>query len=221
MIVSYKFVFSDGTEKLIEVLLDRGPPSAALTRPAWTALGFRQCPNCPLKPEQVSHCPAALDLAPTIIAFAEIISHDRAQVVVETPERVVGKECQVQTALQSVVALIMATSGCPILGRMRGLAYTHLPFATMDESMFRVLGGYLLRQLLLHRNGGEADWELEGLKAHYADLEILNRAFKSRVDAASEQDSTINAVAALGVLSMGIGFSIDDQLPELARLGVG
>ena len=221
MIVTYKFLFEEGVEHRIEVNLDRAPQPPEQAQPDWTGLAFRQCPNCPLKPEQHRHCPAAVDLAPTITAFAQIISHETAHVVVETPERVVGKACQVQTALQSVVALIMATSGCPILGRMRGLAYTHLPFANMDESMFRVLGAYLLRQLLVHRQGGEADWELEGLKAHYADLEILNRAFKGRVDAASSQDSTINAVAALGVLSMGIGFSIDDQLPELARLGVG
>ncbi|HVT37301.1 MAG TPA: hypothetical protein VHE37_17075 [Nevskiaceae bacterium] len=219
MKVSYKFVFGDGSEHRIEVDLERAPPSG-VAQPQWTQLAFRQCPNCPLKPEQQAHCPAAVDLAPTVQAFAHIISHHEAQVVVETPERVVGKACQVQTALQSVAALIMATSACPILGRMRGLAYTHLPFATLEESMFRVLGSYLLRQLLIHRNGGEPDWELEGLKAHYADLEILNRAFKARIDAAAEQDAAINAVSALGVLSMGIGFSIDDQLPELARLAV-
>jgi hypothetical protein len=112
----------------------------------------------------------------------------------------------------------MPGAGCAILGKMRGLAYTHVPFATIDETLFRTLGAYLLRQLIEARRGGTPDWELKKLRDYYVELEILNHSFKKRIDAAAEQDATINAVSALGVLSTGVGFSIDDQLADLERL---
>lgn len=223
MIVNYKFVLRDGSEHVINVDVeraDRAPVAPAITPPEWTRLGYRQCHNCPLNATEHERCPPAQDLAPVIGAFARIISHAQAQVVVETPERVSGKDCQVQQALSSVVALIMATSACPILGRMRGLARTHLPFSTIDETLFRIAGAYLIKQLIEQRRGGEPDWELRKLREHYVELEILNHAFTQRVKAAAQEDSTLNAVSALGVLSMGIGFTLDDQLADLERLTI-
>lgn len=218
--IHYKFLLRDGSEQVITVDLDRAtaPLAAPADAPDWTALEFRKCLNCPLKVEDSPRCPAALDLAPTISAFAKIISHETAEVVVHTPQRVVGKQCQVQDALSSVVALIMATSACPILGKLRGLARTHLPFSTIDETLFRALGAYLIQQLIEARKGGTPDWELKKLRAHYVELEILNHSFKKRIDAAAQEDATINAVSALGVLSTGVGFSIDDQLTDLEPL---
>ena len=122
MIIKYKFVLKDGSQHVIEVDLDRASREPELapdapTPPDWTALEFRKCMNCPLKPELSPRCPTALDLAPTVSAFARIISHERAEVIVETPQRVVGKQCQVQDALSSVVALIMASRGVLDLAR--------------------------------------------------------------------------------------------------------
>lgn len=221
MKITYQFALADGSRHRFEVDSDRPAAAADARLPAWTALAHRQCPHCPLQPVPGALCPAAADLAPAIASFAKVISYERAQVTVETPERTVAKECQVQLALSSLVALIMATSACPILARMRGLALTHLPFATMEETLFRVVGAYLVRQLLIHRQGGNPDLALDGLKAHYADLEILNRSFKTRITTAASKDSTLNAVAALGALSMGVGMFIDDSmLGELSRFAV-
>jgi hypothetical protein len=226
--ISYQFNFADGAALRIDVDVLRnasggvdpeqgGGPAA----PEWTRLDFRQCPNCPLSAAAHSHCPAARDLAPTISAFAKIISYHEARVEVVMPERTVSRECQVQDALSSLVGLIMATSACPVLGRMRGLARTHLPFATLEETLLRTVGAYLARQLLLHKQGLQPDWDLAGLKAHYTDLEVLNRAFKRRINAAAQQDATLNAVSAWGIVSSGVGFSIDDHLADLEPLVFG
>lgn len=221
MKITYQFAMADGTNHEFTVDLDRkGQAASDAALPAWTKLEYHKCPNCPLKPAHSVHCPAAADLAPAIGTFAEIISYERAVVTVKTRERTISKECQVQQALTSLAALIMATSGCPILGRMRGLARTHLPFATMDETLFRSVGAYLVRQLLIHKQGGKPDWDLAGLKAHYDDLDTLNRAFKVRITSAAVKDSTLNAVATLGMLSMGVSMSIEDRLEELARFAV-
>ncbi len=212
---------ADGSHHDFVVDLQRaGAPAATATLPGWTKLTYHQCPNCPLKPEQSPRCPPAADLSPAIGAFAAIISYERAVVRVTTEERTISKDCQVQQALSSLVALIMATSGCPILGRMRGLARTHLPFATMDETLFRSVGAYLVKQVLIHKQGGTPDWNLAGLKAHYDDLDMLNRAFKNRITEAAVKDSTLNAIATLGMLSMGVSMSIEDRLEELAKFAV-
>jgi hypothetical protein len=220
MHLTYQFQFRDGSSQRISVDLQRPVVAPDAAAGAWTRLGHHQCPNCPLKADAHPHCPPAVDLAPTIAAFARIISHERAQVLVETPERVIGKECQVQQALGSLVGVIMATSGCPILGRMRGLALTHLPFATPEEALLRSVGTYLVSQLLQQKRGAEPDWALDGLKGHYADLEQLNRAFKQRIASAAQEDAAINAVSAFGVLSMSFGISIEDHLPELVPFAV-
>jgi hypothetical protein len=219
--ITYEFAMADGTRHEYVVDLHRGdatPPEAKL--PSWTKLTYHQCPNCPLNPAQSPRCPPAADLAPAIGAFAAIFSYERAKVTVTTEERTISKDCQVQQALSSLVALIMATSGCPILGRMKGLARTHLPFATMDETLFRSVGAYLVKQLLIHKEGGQPDWELAGLKAHYDELDVLNRAFKTRITEAAVKDSTLNAIATLGMLSMGVSMSIEDRLEELKQFAV-
>jgi hypothetical protein len=219
--ITYEFAMADGSKHEFAVELDRkGQVASEAALPAWTKLEYHQCPNCPLKPAESPRCPAAADLAPAIRTFAEIISYERAVVTVKTEERTISRECQVQQALSSLAALIMATGGCPILGRMRGLARTHLPFATMDETLFRSVGAYLVKQVLIHKQGGQPDWELTGLKAHYDDLDTLNRAFKVRITSAAVKDSTLNAVATLGMLSMGVSMSIEDRLEELARFAV-
>lgn len=222
MNISYRFNFADGTHFQIDVDVQRNSAAATASEqnaapepPEWTRLEFRQCPNCPLSAAGHRHCPAARDLVPTISAFAKIISYDEARVEVVMPERTVTRQCQAQEALGSLVGVIMASSACPILGRMRGLALTHLPFASLEETLLRGVGAYLVRQLLQHKQGKAADWDLAGLKAHYADLEVLNRAFKRRVNAAVEQDAALNAVSTWGIVSSGVGFSIDDHLVDL------
>lgn len=216
MNIRYNFLLKDGTRHRIDVDVMRGAPDTSGPLPEWTRLGCSQCRNCPLKAEEHSHCPPAVDLAPTIGAFARIISHEQVRVEVEMPERTISRDCQAQQALSSLVALIMASSACPIFGRMRGLALTHLPFSTMEETLLRNAGAYLIRQFQIHKQGGQPDWELAGLSAHFAELEVLNKAFKKRIDAAAREDAAINAVSALGAQSMGIGLSIDDQLAELS-----
>lgn len=223
--ISYRFNFADGAHFRIDVDAQRNTSTGVdpeqetgADLPEWTRLEFRRCPNCPLSPSEHRHCPTARDLVPTIGAFAKVISYHEARVEVVMPERVVSRQCQAQDALGSLVGLIMASSACPILGRMRGLALTHLPFASLEETLLRGVGAYLVRQLLLHKQGKEADWELAGLKAHYADLEVLNRAFKRRINAAVEQDAALNAVSAWGIVSSGVGFSIDDHLVDLDPL---
>ena len=130
------------------------------------------------------------------------------------------KRTDAQTGLRALFGLVMATSGCPILSRLRGLARTHLPFSTMEETIFRTVGAYLIQQFLIQKNGGEPDWELKGLYLLYEQLQEVNRCFKARIDAASEQDANMNALGSLIYLAMGVSFSLEAQLQEIQHLTI-
>ena len=130
------------------------------------------------------------------------------------------KRTDAQTGLRALFGLVMATSGCPILARLKGLARTHLPFSTMEETIFRTVGAYLIQQFLIHKKGGEPDWELKGLNLLYEQLQEVNRCFKARIDAASEQDANMNALGSLIYLAMGVSFSLEAQLQEIQHLTI-
>lgn len=218
--VTYRFTFADGQSVQFEI--DRGRRfDAAASRsgaPAWTGLEFHQCSHCPLTVRDCRHCPVALDLAPVVSRFRDAISHTRVRVEVITPERTYLKDCDVQTGLRSLLGLIMATSACPVLAPLKGLAATHLPFATLEESILRTVGSYLLRQYFSHRDGKAADLELTHLRHAYDQIGVLNRCFADRMAAASEQDANMNALYSLLCVAEGMSSSLLDQLEELRPL---
>jgi hypothetical protein len=112
----------------------------------------------------------------------------------------------------------MATSACPILGRLRFMAQFHLPFANVEETLFRTASAYLLQQYFQYQRSGQADWDLVGLRHIYQDLETVNQSFKKRIESASEADANMNAIGSLFYLGSAITISIDEQLAELEEI---
>ncbi len=217
MVIDYSIQLDDGRAFQFRVDLDRkfDAKADAAEHPFWTKLDFKQCENCPLSREQYQHCPVSLDIEEMIVTFRSILSYESVNVEVRTEERSYSKRTDVQTGLRSLMGLVMATSACPILSRLKGMARFHLPFASIEETIFRTTGAYLIQQFFIFRDGGNPDLELKGLNDFYSDLQTVNRCFKERIDAASELDANMNAVASLVYLSMGVSFSLDDKLEEL------
>jgi hypothetical protein len=159
-----------------------------------------------------------LDMGPVIQTFQNIVSIEICHIEVYTEARTYSRNCDVQTGLRALVGLIMATSACPVLSRLKGLAKMHLPFATLEETIFRSAGVYLLRQYFIFKEGGTPDLEMKGLHSFYEELQSVNRCFKRRIDAASEKDANMNALGSLVYLSMGVSFSLEDKLNEMRYL---
>jgi len=189
-----------------------------LKHPAWTKLDFHKCENCLLTNKEYLHCPIALDIKDVIVKFNSILSFESVNVRVKTPERFYFKRCDVQTGLRSLLGLIMATSACPILSSLRGMAYYHLPFAAPEETLFRTTGAYLLKQYFAFKKGATPDLELAGLSNLYEQLQVLNRCFGERIRAASQKDANMNAIDKLFSLSAIVSFHIDEKLEELRPL---
>ncbi|MGQ0709391.1 MAG: DUF6901 family protein [Rhodoferax sp.] len=214
----YRFAFADGVHVSVPVLSSEPGATVAppVPAPAWTALGFHQCRNCPLQPDDSARCPMALQFVPLIAAFAHRNSFDPVTVEVEFDERTVRKDSTVQRAMGSLMGLLAAQSGCPRTAFLRPMARYHLPFASEEETLYRVASMYLLAQYLRQSQGGEPDWALAQLKAHYAELQKVNAAMAQRLRASHQEDGAVNAVTLLDLLAKALPYSINEALADLA-----
>ena len=216
----YSFKLADGRTRTLTVSLDAeaaSPPAGDL--PAWTALEFEQCSNCPLQPQEHPRCPAAVSVMQAIDRLGDIISYEEADVRIESPARIYEKHTSMQDAASSLMGVTLATSGCPILGKLRPMARYHLPFSNIDETQYRVLSMYLLAQYFRSRNGEQADWELQDLRNLYEEIRVVNEAFSRRLGALEIEDTNRNAIAILDALALMVSFAIDrDKLDQLEQL---
>ncbi len=218
----YRFQLSDDRTSTFRIKLDaetlrvRTGIKGAL--PAWTRLDFKQCPNCPLDAGVNSHCPLAVSLIEPIESLSGLKSYDKAKITVTTPERTTGIRATVQEGLSAMMGLIMPTSGCPHTAYFRPMARFHLPFATESETLYRVASMYLMAQLLRREKGLDADFDLSGLNPIYDNIRILNKAMVTRLSAASELDSAINAVVLLDQFAANFTYSLDDPLAAFEGL---
>lgn len=182
--------------------------------PAWAELGFEQCACCPLSQKDSAYCPAARRINQVLEAFAENHSTESVQVTVETAERSYYEECDLQVGINSLLGLLMATSGCPVLQPLGAMASFHIPFCTTRETLYRTVGSYLIQQYFKQSEGGVPDWELKELKHLYDRLEGLNRDFSKRIQksSSSHSDAVSNAVIMFFATSVVVASSLEQQL---------
>ena len=204
----YCFKFDDGSEKSFSVELQDETwllqiSGKAHEAPDWTKLEHCKCPHCPFEAEKVPHCPVAKNLANAAESFKDDKSFRKATVFVKGRDRFYGRQTDLQTGLQSLFGLIMATSDCRHMDFFRPLARHHLPFATIDESRGRMLGHYLITQLELAQKGKETDFEAKRLAELIGNVNILNAKITERIRSVSKGDADWNAITLLdGVASL-------------------
>jgi hypothetical protein len=180
--------------------------------PDWARLEHRQCACCPLKASDCKYCPVATRMHGLLEAFSENKSTERVQVTVETPARNYSHECDLQVGINSLMGLMMATSGCPVLKQLGAMASFHIPFCSTRETLHRTVGSYLTKQYFVQLDGGEPDWELKHLKELYGVLEGLNQDFSKRIQDSSRSDAVSNAVIMFFATSVVVASSLDQQL---------
>jgi hypothetical protein len=220
--IHYIFKFKDKNENHIHVRLNSGTLDLIAdlpeTLPAWTNLDFHQCPNCPLTVQKSPKCPVAIHLVKVIETFEDLQSHDIIRVEIMLPERITFHETSAQKGLSSLLGLIMATCGCPHMEFFKPMARFHLPFANALETTFRAVSMYLIAQYFRRKEGLQADPELDGLKAIYANIQIINAAMADRLRAITSKDVALNALVVLDIFAQSVPLSIDESLDEIRHL---
>jgi len=216
--ITYSYTFQDQRKIDFPIVLKKEILSLLNTPsgepPFWADLDFERCSVCSLN-AGVKHCPIAVNLAPVVEAFKDFYSYESVLVVATTRERSYSKSATIQEGLSAMLGIIMVTSGCPVMERLKPMVRFHLPFAAMEETTYRMLSMYLIAQIYHHRKGEYADWELHGLSTIYKDVGAVNVSFAKRLRAAAVKDANVNAMVNLDCLAKVVPFMVKEMLEEM------
>lgn len=217
--IDYSYLFKGGTRVGFNLCLDKQTLALKLDKktepPLWTLLNHKRCENCPLDEKKHLHCPVALNFAYIAEPFKDMLSHENVSVTVRTAERTFSKETTIQMGLSPLIGIIMTTAGCPIMEHLKPMVRFHLPFASLDETIFRMVSMYLLVQYYRHQDGMPAGWNLDGLMKAYAEVSIVNRDFANRLRDAAKKDANINALVNLDCFAAMMPFAAEESLRNL------
>ncbi len=211
---NYKFKFEDGKEIKFDIKIE--PITMNLFRdvkeyPEWAKLENFKCMHCPLDPNEYKYCPVAINLNCVIKAFNKVNSFEKVFIEITSDDRGYFKKTDVQNGVSSLIGVLMVTSGCPIMAKLKPLVRFHLPFATLEETEFKVFSMYLLAQYLRFINGKTPDWKLAKLQKFYDDIKILNQNVASKIADLELRDASINAVVVLNNFADVVTFNIEEQ----------
>lgn len=220
--IEYIFNFDNGQKAIFLIKLDSGTlryiSDNSDQPPDWARLEHEKCPNCTLKNEATPYCPVAKNLNHIIPSFSEAKSFDKALVIVKTEERNYAKKTSIQRSLSSMLGIYMVTTGCPILSKLKPMVRHHLPFATVEETVFRAASTYLLGQYFKYRKGKIADLDLAGLAKIYEEIQTVNMALADRFRSIPAKDANVNALVVLDVFAKEMPYSVESSLKNLEYL---
>ncbi len=215
----YSYKFEDGRSKVFDLRLNQSDLHLQTRRledlPLWALLSYEKCEVCPLDEKDHTYCPIAANLSGIVEEFKNLLSHEKVTVTVACEERFYGKETSVQGGLSPLLGIIMTTSGCPVMEQLKPMVRFHLPFASLDETIFRAVAMYLLAQYYRQQDGKPATWSLDGLGPIYAEVGKVNRDFAKRMQAAAKKDANVNALVNLDVFASMMQFGAEDTLNRL------
>jgi len=218
--IRYSFTLPDGQVDCVALEIDSETiemkNELPATLPDWTSLDFHKCTNCTLSDydREATICPAAARLVPLIEPCNKLISYDEIDVDVLTSERRISATAKAEQVFSSLMGLIFATSGCPHMKFFKPMARYHLPFATLEETLYRTTGTYLLSQYMMQRSGEKADFSFEGLHQIYNEVKQVNTSMAARLRAAAETDSPLNALTLLDAHGQFLPFALEKFLDE-------
>ncbi|MEJ2544560.1 MAG: hypothetical protein P8Y99_10875 [Calditrichaceae bacterium] len=222
LLFDYTFNFKDGRILHFPILLDSIELSLLNfeleIEAEWAKLENHQCKNCTLTKENHPYCPIAKNLVNILSEFNDVVSYEQVDVIVKTDERTYSKNCGVQKGLGAMLGIYMVSSGCPIMSKLKPMVRFHLPFASVQETISRSVGSYLLGQYFNHKAGQKADWDLDGLKHSYKEIQTVNYAMARRLRSISAKDANVNALIILDIFAKEVPETIDTSLNQLKYL---
>lgn len=219
---NYKFDFPSGTSKEFKIILDAETLSYVSKRkailPGWSKLKFNQCVRCTL-PAKTKYCPVAANLYPIMKSFKSCNFQEKLQITLDTTDRTYTKLTTLQKGVSSMIGIIMVTSGCPILSKLKPMARFHLPFANPQENLYRAISMFLVQEFFKYKQGLKTDWNLHDLVKTYEEIHQVNVALSKRLKAVDNRDAEGNALIVLDNLANYVNFSLDhNRLAGLENL---
>ncbi|MCG8571855.1 MAG: hypothetical protein MJB14_17100 [Spirochaetes bacterium] len=220
--IEYIFDLKNRDSLSFTVLLDKNNITAIPPENSqdceWTRLGFHQCEICPLETENVANCPIAYNISGLAEKFNEIYSTETAKITVNVEERTYLKNDSVQQGLRSILGIYLATSGCPHMQILKPMARFHLPFASMEETIYRHVGNYLISQYYQFLEGKKPDINLDELIILNENVDKVNHGICRRIEKINEADANKNALIILNAIGMMLDMELKSKLDSLKYL---
>lgn len=217
--INYRFCFETGEEKNFKLEIDNETLSLltnfGMEKPDWTAVEKIGCSSCT---GGETHCRLAMTIGFFIRQFDNIPSYQKVKIYVETENRTYFKETSVQAGVGGIFGILMSTSGCPILGKLKPMVRYHLPFADIEETEYRVFSMYMLAQYFKMKKGLKPDLEMVHLKSTYDEIRKINQKIAKAIADLEKMDTSINAVVALNNYADSVTFSLEDKLEGIEKL---
>jgi hypothetical protein len=215
-IYDFSFKFKDGKEKKVKVRIDEETLNIIRPQltvpPKWTELENFNCEHCPLDKNKFKYCPVAVNINDVVSDFKEFNSFDDVDVTIRTNTRTYSKHTSLQNGLGSLLGIVMVANDCPVMGRLKPMMRYHLPFATLEETDYRVLSMYLLAQFVIAKKGGKPDWEMNNLKDLYEDIKTLNQNISRQVAKLESKDAIANSVIVLNNFAEHVTFLLNKKM---------
>jgi hypothetical protein len=181
----------------------------------WTRLVFHKCSHCPLNEQEFYFCPLARAIDNVISKIHNFLSYEEVDARVEFKNRAVSAHITLQRALRSLLGLIIPTSGCPHTVYFRPMSRYHLPFADTEETIYRATTMFLLAQYFIHKKSGCIPTDFTRLETIYNNVHIVNTQICKRLREFCKNDSPVNAIAILDMLTMSIHSALKHDLDKL------
>lgn len=221
--VTYKIASKDGRRHQFTLEIDGRTIElkawGATMRSGWTALPVHQCAHCPLTVDTHPHCPVALNIEHVIDTLGSLISYEEVEIEIELHGRRMVSTVPAQSAICSVLGLAIATSRCPHTAFLKPMARFHLPLAGLEETLYRVVGTFLIGEYFRAIEGGKPELNLERLHKIYQNLETMNTALARRLKMANTAaDAAINGLIILNTYAQAVPFFVDHELKEMRPL---
>jgi hypothetical protein len=217
--ISYLFDFGNNQVKTFETLLNASTLSLVLPEsyeiPSW-AKAFR-CSQCSRETANSHCCSICINISHMIEEFKTFDSVTPCTISVYTKERNYTLKSDVQRGLSSLLGLYMATSDCPFLGFLRPMARFHLPFASVEETIFRSTGSYLIGQYFKAKKSNQADFDLRRLPATYSKVSKINHDIIRHLhENYYAHDAYANSLVILDNFAQMISAYLPEELDEFA-----
>lgn len=223
--IEYRFKLLDHKEKediVFTVYINKDtliayPPESS-KESEWTKLTFNQCKDCPLDAVKYKNCPIAYNLSGLFGAFQNVYSIEKAKITVTVEERIYQKETTVQQGLRSIFGIYMAASGCPCMTVLKSMVRFHLPFASIEETVYRHVSNYLLSQYYEYIDGKKVDFAFEELKKKNQLVDAVNYGMCKRIENVGEGDVARNALTILNVGGLMVNMELESRVDSLKYL---
>lgn len=217
--IKYRFCFEHGEEKIFKLEIDNDTLSLITSfsseMPEWARVEKIGCNACS---RSETHCKLAKTIGFFIRQFDNIPSYQKVKVYVESENRTYFKETSIQAGVGGIFGILMPTSGCPILGKLKPMVRYHLPFADIEETEYRVFSMYMLAQYFRLKKGMNPDLDMDHLKTTYDEIRKINQKIAKAIADLEKTDASINAVVALNNYADSVTFTLEDKLENIEKL---